>query len=695
VAMNPEGVAESNYNPDSFSRDPISGDTDQQGWCAYKINVSEIGFSQVQLNRIPAVVPCSVFRGYYDVDMGILGTWTGPITSQPLVFPRPVFDLSKFALIVRISNQSSVTFDGMAKIVEFIDPNQKVLRPNYKISLFGSEINRTSVQNLSPNSHKDCCIFMISPQNPIVGEWKAIIKLWRNDDKEEIDSRIVYFTVKEDGKPTFEGPSCISTDSISGIDVFEANALSNTQMGYCFAFNIFKIFAALKTGIVAEDSFCDFFPLLVETSKNIQLTAGLDRIKEKKYADGTRSFYLRWWNRSEGGVSFAYDRAIVTASLPNEILIADAGNSFVFNDSAQSKTRLIWVFNGVDKQIRSYSEGNGECTFIVADEGFGDYEVEYSLCFFLGPFQEKPGFEYDNLSEAPWVYNYNKWKKSPGEVYWYTIATAVMPAKKIHNFSPDPIQCIFTQDNTINFDDGTNIFVPTYSLNEDFSLIVTIPEINSPLINEATDKIAREMSIKPIRTENTHRNFQVICATMTGSQLESLNRNAIIAIPYSDDAQNGIVDGTRINEQDLKMFHLDENTQNWVLIKDSEVNADENEVMAEVNHLSIFCLMALSPASEISEVIGYPIPCRPQKDGSFKVGNIPLDADYVEIFIYNIAGELVRRLKAREEIEVGTISKTGIWDCKNEQGEDVASGVYIYFLKSDKGKKIEKFAIIR
>lgn len=57
--------------------------------------------------------------------------------------------------------------------------------------------------------------------------------------------------------------------------------------------------------------------------------------------------------------------------------------------------------------------------------------------------------------------------------------------------------------------------------------------------------------------------------------------------------------------------------------------------------------------------------------------------------IYNIAGELTYK---QNNIESNSTS----WDLKNEEGESVASGVYIYLLSDDNGhKKVGKVAVIR
>jgi flagellar hook assembly protein FlgD len=60
-----------------------------------------------------------------------------------------------------------------------------------------------------------------------------------------------------------------------------------------------------------------------------------------------------------------------------------------------------------------------------------------------------------------------------------------------------------------------------------------------------------------------------------------------------------------------------------------------------------------------------------------------------EIYIYDSLGELVRKLFW----ESG--NRNVKWDGKNDNGDYVASGVYIWRVKGDSAKKISKLVIIR
>jgi len=237
--------------------------------------------------------------------------------------------------------------------------------------------------------------------------------------------------------------------------------------------------------------------------------------------------------------------------------------------------------------------------------------------------------------------------------------------------------------------DGTKINVQSYAVSENVNIKITEP-FNSTTIYRADTKILDDKAIKLTGI------YKEIKATgdNTGQQINLFDKPLTITIPYSDTDQNGILDGTNINETFLKMFYLDETNMKWVLINNSKDNPNDNNVTSEVNHLTIFTIMPISSPTSLKTVFGYPNPCYASKDRYLRISNIPLTAQNVKIYIYNIAGELVRTLEESDEIETQVGSKVGKWDGRNENNEMVASGIYIYMIKSEGEKpKTEKIAI--
>ncbi len=72
-----------------------------------------------------------------------------------------------------------------------------------------------------------------------------------------------------------------------------------------------------------------------------------------------------------------------------------------------------------------------------------------------------------------------------------------------------------------------------------------------------------------------------------------------------------------------------------------------------------------------------------------------------EIKIYNIAGELVRKVEDNEIDRTDAPIYKFLWDCKNRSGKEIASGIYLYMVEvKEKGgngskKVVKRMALIR
>jgi hypothetical protein len=96
----------------------------------------------------------------------------------------------------------------------------------------------------------------------------------------------------------------------------------------------------------------------------------------------------------------------------------------------------------------------------------------------------------------------------------------------------------------------------------------------------------------------------------------------------------------------------------------------------------------LVAAKDLSEVVVYPNPFRADKNKASKVTFFRL-TDKVTIRLYDISGHLVR------VIEKNIAGPSMGWDLTNEHGQAVASGVYIYIIKSDTEEVRGKIMLMR
>ncbi len=89
-------------------------------------------------------------------------------------------------------------------------------------------------------------------------------------------------------------------------------------------------------------------------------------------------------------------------------------------------------------------------------------------------------------------------------------------------------------------------------------------------------------------------------------------------------------------------------------------------------------------------VVVFPNPCNIAAGGNVKIAAILVQPIAVEI--YNSSGSLVRRLTAFSQASNGYYS---VWDGKNNAGDTVAQGIYLYSIITPAGKKTGKIGIIK
>lgn len=167
-----------------------------------------------------------------------------------------------------------------------------------------------------------------------------------------------------------------------------------------------------------------------------------------------------------------------------------------------------------------------------------------------------------------------------------------------------------------------------------------------------------------------------------------------VTIPYPDDNDDGIIDGSvsRLKAANLAVWHLNEQSGLWVKQTGASMDVSSRLVSQPVTHFSSYGLLAL-PDIDVDPVYAYPVPFRPNAGNPARYGswsdlitftNLPVQG---KVRIYTVTGELVRELPvAPPSIK---------WDLKNKDGQVVASGVYLWEVTSGKNRKTGKLVVIK
>ena len=152
-----------------------------------------------------------------------------------------------------------------------------------------------------------------------------------------------------------------------------------------------------------------------------------------------------------------------------------------------------------------------------------------------------------------------------------------------------------------------------------------------------------------------------------------------IVIKFRDSDVSGVADRTNIV---LSLY--DETWDRWVPLTTTP-GPGVNEVTAVITHFSRYSMTYFSPADNLDTLNVFPNPYKPAiNTAGFTIENL---TQYADLRLFTISRELVRT------IDYSGQTGRAKWDGRNDAGNDVASGVYVLFIKSRQGQK-KKMKII-
>jgi hypothetical protein len=180
-----------------------------------------------------------------------------------------------------------------------------------------------------------------------------------------------------------------------------------------------------------------------------------------------------------------------------------------------------------------------------------------------------------------------------------------------------------------------------------------------------------------------------------------------LRIPYLTVNGTHLSGASLFHENRLVIRKLDEGRSEWVIPateKTQWVLTDSDQVAIVTSEFSIWDVLAAAGAiNDLSRLTVYPNPFNTREyiakghpmPPRITFAFIPLSTERIEIF--NVAGERVRTLNPQDASEFVTQGgyTTAIWDARNDFGRDVASGVYVFWVRAAGQTKIGKVAVIR
>ncbi len=228
------------------------------------------------------------------------------------------------------------------------------------------------------------------------------------------------------------------------------------------------------------------------------------------------------------------------------------------------------------------------------------------------------------------------------------------------------------------------------------------------------DKID-ESSYKPIVERANQKaivNYGILSYPIVFSELAFMDEESICFNAFKNDGQfsyiiqdadrDGNVDGYDhpIRISSLRGYVLDKEDAMWLKSFGNNLSVENLKVSFIFRKSGIYSLMGQMEES-VKDVFAYPVPFRPngpnRGDGDGQTGteedgitfaNIPQKGN---IEIYSIDGRLVKNIS----IPWGLADSKIKWNVKNNNGQKLASGVYIWRVVSGKNSKMGKIVVIR
>ena len=251
--------------------------------------------------------------------------------------------------------------------------------------------------------------------------------------------------------------------------------------------------------------------------------------------------------------------------------------------------------------------------------------------------------------------------------------------QKINNLVPNTLQA--ADEDSLQF---TRLEIPAGALS---LATMTVTVVNSPSDAPAAPAEARSANV-------------VAKIELSDSQtVLAGGRTAAVTLAYPDEDGDGVLDGTAIAVESLKIFTAPTSAGPWRRDFSSTLDRSARTVTGRTSHFSFFGLFAAAEA-DLSGLEVYPVPFVPG-DGNTDNGVAYSASDpnsgiifdklpaSVKIEIYTVSGRPVAKFSSANS--TGKLQ----WDVKNDDGKDAATGGYIAVITGPGGSAVRKLVVIR
>ena len=261
---------------------------------------------------------------------------------------------------------------------------------------------------------------------------------------------------------------------------------------------------------------------------------------------------------------------------------------------------------------------------------------------------------------------------------------------------------------TLDYDDGEFLlsFVADEKLQNGYTYLVVISTgIRDISANAILQPFEWEVTVlRDFTTDNVvyypqeNVRVEISSGALSGDgKVEIRNSSAEekVTLASSKEPQlDGFVDGASppMREKTLGIYWLDEEKLTWLRLPGSAVNAQKNEVRAQIPHFSVYALFG-GPDYELSESHPYPVPYVKGDDTKSQGIIFSRLPSRCVISVYTLTGAILREMEYSDVTAVipGILS----WDVRNTEGAEIVNGIYYYLIESGGNRKKGKLVVVR
>jgi len=244
------------------------------------------------------------------------------------------------------------------------------------------------------------------------------------------------------------------------------------------------------------------------------------------------------------------------------------------------------------------------------------------------------------------------------------------------------------------FDPDTSLFVPAGAISDQATVDILLPDGSTQRSIEEANMFLDRSHIDPQIDSyfaDKVRDFRTNAVSIRQPVTLTLSYPDVTEIQSSASASLAF-DMSQNDELSFRIFRLNAAARipRWEFVSGpQDVNTSRNTISVQVRQLGVFRVARLKMPENLDRVVVYPNPFIPSQSISGHITFKNLTENFT-IQIYDIAGRHVRTI----EKEAGG-GDEAMWDVRNSEDEEVASGTYVFVIQGDGDTYVGKIVVLR